>query len=286
MDIVAKQYVRDAEQILTNTTYLEYFSYFKSIKQKHVAQLYEKAGNLFELTDNSLEDAGDNYMLAATYYIEVNLVMLSAINHQRAGKCFQKAKNYTKSSVAYRMALEQQPFDTNFVIKCSSSIAENYFALGNIAECIKWFESCIYANVKIGRDDLNFDFYDKLGIIYCTYLKRYAIGITLYDKLVELLQKRNDASLHIYCFISVLLRILANDDDDNMEFAKKYMDSLDKPFLQSGYADFLRNIFFLLGKDEKMLKTCRTYFEKEVAGLKNINVQTLINSVMGLKKMC
>ena len=219
MDIVAKQYVRDAEQILTNTTYLEYFSYFKSIKQKHVAQLYEKAGNLFELTDNSLEDAGDNYMLAATYYIEVNLVMLSAINHQRAGKCFQKAKNYTKSSVAYRMALEQQPFDTNFVIKCSSSIAENYFALGNIAECIKWFESCIYANVKIGRDDLNFDFYDKLGIIYCTYLKRYAIGITVYDKLVELLRKRDDVSLQIYCFIAVLLRILANDDD--MEFAKK-----------------------------------------------------------------
>lgn len=280
MDIVAKQYVRDAEQILTNTTYLEYFSYFKSIKQKHVAQLYEKAGNLFELTDNSLEDAGDNYMLAATYYIEVNLVMLSAINHQRAGKCFQKAKNYTKSSVAYRMALEQQPFDTNFVIKCSSSIAENYFALGNIAECIKWFESCIYANVKIGRDDLNFDFYDKLGIIYCTYLKRYAIGITVYDKLVELLRKRDDVSLQIYCFIAVLLRILANDDD--MEFAKKYMDSLDKSFLESGYAEFLRNIFFYAGKDVAVLERLYTYYGERVPGLDNVNVKELVRAVIAL----
>jgi tetratricopeptide (TPR) repeat protein len=280
MDIVAKQYVRDAEQILMNPTYLEYFSYFKSIKQKHVAQLYEKAGNLFELTDNSLEDAGDNYMLAATYYIEVNLVMLSAINHQRAGKCFQKAKNYTKSSVAYRMALEQQPFDTNFVIKCSSSIAENYFALGNIAECIKWFESCIYANVKIGRDDLNFDFYDKLGIIYCTYLKRYAIGITVYDKLVELLRKRDDVSLQIYCFISVLLRILANDDD--MEFAKKYMDSLDKSFLESGYAEFLRNIFFYAGKDVAVLERLYTYYGERVPGLDNVNVKELVRAVIAL----
>ena len=280
MDIVAKQYVRDAEQILTNTTYLEYFSYFKSIKQKHVAQLYEKAGNLFELTDNSLEDAGDNYMLAATYYIEVNLVMLSAINHQRAGKCFQKAKNYTKSSVAYRMALEQQPFDTNFVIKCSSSIAENYFALGNIAECIKWFESCIYANVKIGRDDLNFDFYDKLGIIYCTYLKRYAIGITVYDKLVELLRKRDDVSLQIYCFIAVLLRILANDDD--MEFAKKYMDSLDKSFLESGYSEFLRNIFFYAGKDVAVLERLYTYYGERVPGLDNVNVKELVRAVIAL----
>ena len=280
MDIVAKQYIRDAEQILTNTTYLEYFSYFKSIKQKHVAQLYEKAGNLFELTDNSLEDAGDNYMLAATYYIEVNLVMLSAINHQRAGKCFQKAKNYTKSSVAYRMALEQQPFDTNFVIKCSSSIAENYFALGNIAECIKWFESCIYANVKIGRDDLNFDFYDKLGIIYCTYLKRYAIGITVYDKLVELLRKRDDVSLQIYCFIAVLLRILANDDD--MEFAKKYMDSLDKSFLESGYAEFLRNIFFYAGKDVAVLERLYTYYGERVPGLDNVNVKELVRAVIAL----
>ena len=280
MDIVAKQYIRDAEQILTNTTYLEYFSYFKSIKQKHVAQLYEKAGNLFELTDNSLEDAGDNYMLAATYYIEVNLVMLSAINHQRAGKCFQKAKNYTKSSVAYRMALEQQPFDTNFVIKCSSSIAENYFALGNIAECIKWFESCIIANVKIGRDDLNFDFYDKLGIIYCTCLKRYAIGITVYDKLVELLRKRDDVSLPIYCFIAVLLRILANDDD--MEFAKKYMDSLDKSFLESGYAEFLRNIFFYAGKDVAVLERLYTYYGERVPGLDNVNVKELVRAVIAL----
>jgi hypothetical protein len=31
-----------------------------------------------------------------------------------------------------------------------------------------------------------------------------------------------------------------------------------------------------------MLEKCREYFEKEVAGLKNINVQTLINAVMGL----
>ena len=279
MDIVAKQYIRDAEQILTNTTYLEYFSYFKSIKQKHVAQLYEKAGSLFELTE-FLEDAGDNYMLAATYYIEVNLLMLSAINHKRAGICFHKAKNYIKSSVAYRMALEQQPFDTNFVIKCSSSIAENHFALGNIAECIKWFESCIIANVKIGRDDLNFDFYDKLGIIYCTCLKRYAIGITVYDKLVELLRKRDDVSLPIYCFIAVLLRILANDDD--MEFAKKYMDSLDKSFLESEYAEFLRNILFFAGKDAKSLERLYKYYGERVAGLDNVNVNELIRAVTAL----
>ena len=280
MDIVAKQYVRDAEQILTNTTYLEYFSYFKSVKQKHVAQLYEKAGSLFELNDDLLEDAGDNYMLSATYYIEVNLVMLSAINHQRAGKCFQKVKNYTKSSVAYRMAIEQRPFDTNFVIKCSSSIAENHFALGNIAECVKWFESCIIANVKIDRDDLNFDFYDKLGIIYCTCLKRYAIGITVYDKLVELLRKRKDVSLPIYCFIAVLLRILANNDD--MEFAKKYMDSLDKSFLESGYAEFLRNIFFYAGKDVAVLERFYTYYGERVPGLDNVNVQELVRAVIAL----
>jgi hypothetical protein len=75
---------------------------------------------------------------------------------------------------------------------------------------------------------------------------------------------------------------LANDDD--MEYAKKYMNTLDKPFLQSGYADFLRNIFLFTETDQQMLEKCRIYFEKEVAGLKNINVQSLINAVMGVKK--
>ena len=279
MDIVAKQYVRDAEQLLNNTTYMEYFSYFKSLKQKHVAQLYEKAGNLFELTE-LFEDAGNNYMLAATYYIELNLCMLSAINHKRAGNCFHKVKNYSKSTVAYQMAIEQRPFDQDFIVKCSSSIAENHFALGNLAECIQWFEKCIYANVKIGRDDLNFDFYDKLGIIYCTCLKKYAIGITVYDKLVELLRKRRDVSLPIYCFIAVLLRILANDDD--MEFAKKYMESLDKSFLESEYAEFLKNIFFFAGKDMEMLGRLYKYYGERVAGLDNINVHTLIRAVIAL----
>jgi tetratricopeptide (TPR) repeat protein len=284
MEQVARQYVIDAEKLLKTTSYLEYFSYFKNLKLKEVAKIYQKTANLLESLGN-FEQAAQNYVLSATYYIELDNTMLSVLNHCNAGNCFKKARNYKKSTISYLMVLEQC-FEHDLIIKCSSCIAENYFDMGNVAESVQWFEKCIQSNVKIGRDDLNFDFYDKLGIIYCTYLKRYAIGITLYDKLVELLQKRNDASLHIYCFISVLLRILANDDDDNMGFAKKYMDSLDKPFLQSGYADFLRNIFFLLGKDEKMLKTCRTYFEKEVAGLKNINVQTLINSVMGLKKMC
>lgn len=279
MDIVAKQYVRDAEQLLNNPTYLEYFSYFKTVKLKHVAQLYENAGNMFELNE-LFEDAGNNYMLAATYFIELNLLLMSAINHKRAGNCFQKAKNYTKSTVAYLMALEQQPFDTDFVVKCSGGIAENHFALGNVAECIKWFESCIITNVKNGREDLNFDFYDKLGIIYCTCLKKYAIGITVYDKLVELLRKRGDVSLPIYCFIAVLLRILANDDD--MEFAKKYMESLDKSFLESGYADFLKNIFFFAGKDAGILEKFYKYYGERVPGLDNVNVQELVRAVIAL----
>ena len=279
MDIVAKQYAQEAQDLINKTTYLEYFSYFKTMKQKHIARLYDKAGNMFELID-SFEEAGNNYILSATYYIELDYLLLSALNHKRAGDCFKKSANYTKSTVAYMMAIEQQHFDPDFVVKCSSYIAENYFALGNVAECIQWFEKCIIANVKIGRDDLNFDYYDKLGIIYCTCLKRYAIGITMYDKLVELLRKRGDVSLSIYCFISVLLRILSNDDD--MEFAKKYMDSLDKSFLESGYAEFLRNIFFFAGKDSEMLKKIHKHYGERVPGLDNVNVQTLIRAVIAL----
>lgn len=276
MDIVAKQYAQEAERLINNTTYLEYFSYFKTIKKKHIVRLYEKAGDLFELIE-SFEDAGNNYMLSATYYIELNCLVLSALNHKRAGDCFKKSANYAKSTAAYLMAIEQH---TDFVVKCSEYIAENYFALGNVAECIQWFEKCIIENVKNGRDDLNFDYYDKLGIIYCTCLKRYAIGITVYDKLVELLRKRGDVSLPIYCFIAVLLRILANDDD--MEFAKKYMESLDKSFLESGYAEFLKNIFFFAGKDAHSLEQLYKYYGERVAGLDNVNVHELIRAVIAL----
>jgi len=279
MDIVAKQYAQEADQLINNTTYLEYFSYFKTMKKKHVVSLYEKAGNLFELVE-SFEEAGEKYMLTATYYIELNKIVLSALNHKRAGDSFKKSANYAKSTVAYLMAIEQQSFDTDFVVKCSELIAENYFAQGNVAECIQWFEKCIHANVKNGRDDLNFDYYDKLGIIYCTCLKRYAIGITVYDKMVELLRKRGDISLPIYCFIAVLLRILANDDD--MEFAKKYMDSLDKSFLESGYAEFLKNIFFFAGKDTEMLKRLYKHYGERVPGLDNVNVHELIRAVIAL----
>jgi tetratricopeptide (TPR) repeat protein len=278
MERVAKQYICDAETLLRNVSYLEYFTYFKNLKIREVARTYQKAANIFE-SIRKFEEAAENYVLSATYYIEQENTVMSVINHCNAGECFKKARNYKKSTVSYLMVLEQC-FEHDLTIKCSSSIAENYFELGNVTESVQWFEKCIYANVKIGRDDLNFDFYDKLGIIYCTYLKRYAIGITMYDKMVEILRKRSDVSLHIYCFISVLLRILVNNDD--MEYAQKYMESLEKPFLESGYADYLRNIFFFVGKDVKMLEKCRVYFEKEVAGLKNINVQALIDAVMGL----
>ena len=203
MEQVARQYVIDAEKLLKTTSYLEYFSYFKNLKLKEVAKIYQKAGNLLESLGN-FEQAAQNYVLSATYYIELDNTMLSVLNHCNAGNCFKKARNYKKSTISYLMVLEQC-FEHDLIIKCSSCIAENYFDMGNVAESVQWFEKCIQSNVKIGRDDLNFDFYDKLGIIYCTYLKRYAIGITLYDKLVELLQKRNDASLHIYCFISVFI---------------------------------------------------------------------------------
>jgi len=139
MDIVAKQYAQEAERLINNTTYLEYFSYFKTMKKKHVVSLYEKAGNLFELVE-SFEEAGEKYMLTATYYIELNKIVLSALNHKRAGDSFKKSANYAKSTVAYLMAIEQQSFDTDFVVKCSEYIAENYFAQGNYAECIPWFE--------------------------------------------------------------------------------------------------------------------------------------------------
>jgi len=278
MEQVAKQFVCDAEKLLNTTSYLEYFSYFKKLKIKEVARIYQKVANVFESL-GSFEDAGKNYVLSATYYIEVDNIVLSVLNHCNAGECFKKARNYKKSTVSYLMVLEQC-IEHDLTIKCSSCIAENYFEMGNVAESVQWFEKCIYANVKIGRDDMNFDFYDKLGIIYCTYLKRYAIGITLYDKMVEILRKRDDISLSIYCFIAVLLRILSNNDD--MEYAQKYMESLDKPFLQSGYAEFLRNIFFFLGKDREMLEKIHKHYGERVPGLDNVNVQTLIRAVIAL----
>jgi len=278
MDIVAQQHISEAEKLITSSTYLEYFSYFKNMKTKHIARLYKNAADVFEVI-GQFENAADNYVFSATFFIELNNHSISAFNHCKAGECYQKANNYKKSTTAYLMAIEQES-EQEFVVKCSGCIAENHFALGNIAECVKWFESCIISNVKIGRDDLNFDFYDKLGIIYCTHLKRYAIGITVYDKLIELLRKRGDVSLHIYCFIAVLLRILANDDD--MEFAKKYMESLDKLFLESEYADYLRNIFFFAKSDAKMLERLYKHYGERVAGLDNINVCMLIHAVSSL----
>jgi hypothetical protein len=98
--------------------------------------------------------------------------------------------------------------------------------------------------------------------------------------MVELLRNRGDVSLPIYCFIAVLLRILANNDD--MEFAKKYMESLDKSFLESGYAEFLRNIFFFARKDSHSLEQLYKYYGERVAGLDNINVYELIRAVIAL----
>ena len=276
MEFSAKQFVCDAEKLLSTISYLEYFSYFKNLKYKQVARNYQKAADLYNCA-GLYELAGDNYILAATYYIELDNTTLSSLNHLNAGDAYRKCKNYTKSTTAYLMVLEQTNTDKKLIIKCSSNIADNYIDSGNIGECVKWYEKCIQENLRIGRDDLNFEFYDRLGILYCTYLKRYAIGITIYDKIVEVLRKRNDVSLPIYYFISVLLRVLTN-----MESATKYLESLDKSFLQSEYADFLKNIVFFAGKDREMLTKVREHFEGKVPGLKNVNVQVLIDAVMDL----
>jgi hypothetical protein len=60
------------------------------------------------------------------------------------------------------------------------------------------------------------------------------------------------------------------------------MDSLDKSFLKSGYAEFLRNIFFFAGKDAEMLERLYKHYEKLVSGLDNVNVKTLIRAVIAL----
>ena len=277
MDNIANAYIDEAKSLINSKSYLEYFSYFKNVKLKHIARLYEKAAYIYELIE-LFSDAADCYVSSATYYIEYGIYIISALNHCKAGECYQKSKNYQKSTVSYLMAIEQQT-EHDFIIKCSANIAENYFALGNYSECIKWFESCIIANCKIGRDDMNFNYYDKLGIIYCTCLKKYAISITIYDKLVELLiNKKDTESLNIYLFISVLLRILANDDD--MEFAKTYFAAKDKIFFESEYGNFIRNIFFFANADSLMLKKIHLYYNERLAGLDNINVKTLIYTLI------
>lgn len=275
MEIVAKKYVDEANSLIETKTYLEYFNYFKTLKLKHIINLYEKAAAYYE-SANLLGKAADCYIFSATYYIETNELTASALNHFKAGETYHKVQNYQKSIISYLMAIEQKP-DPKFTIKCYNNLAENYFALGNYADCIKSFEMCITTNIKMGRDDLNFDFYDKLGIIYCTCLKKYAIAITVYDKLVELLRKRGDISLPIYCFIAVLLRILANNDD--MEYAKKYMESLDEFFVKSEYADYLRNIFVFSETDASMLEKFYKYYGERIPGLDNVNVKLLINTI-------
>ncbi len=269
MIIVAKQYVNEANSLIQSKSYLEYFSYFKRLKLTQIARTFQKAGDIYEAI-GYLKDAAENYTLSATYYIEINNNSLSAINHEKAGSCYKKIKEYNKSNISYMMVLEQH-FEHNLTINCYNSIAENYFDMGNITESIKWFEKCIQSNIKIGHDDLNFVFYEKLGIIYTNFLKHYSIAVTIYDKLVN-----NSVYQHIYCFIGVLLRILANED---ILYAKKYMESLDKSFLESKYADFLENIFILRGKNNSLLIQQQTYFEEYIPELKNINVQMLLNTV-------
>lgn len=279
MSIIANQYICEAESLISSTAYLEYFSYFKTLKKKHIATLYEKAAVIYE-TNNYANDAADSYIFSAKYYTEINDLNNSAMNRIRAGNCYKKIKDYQKSSTCYLVALEyfEEQKNIDFVISCFNNLAENQFASGNHQESIKYFESCIFANVKRNRDELNFDFYDKLGIIYCTCLKKYAISITIYDKLVKLLIKREDQlSLNVYYFISILLRILANDD---IEFAKTYFTKTNKPFLESEYADFAQNILFFVNSDQEIMEKLYNYYRGRVFGLDNINVRLLINSVI------
>ena len=65
MEQVAKQFVCDAETLLRNVSYLEYFTYFKNLKIKEVARTYQKAANLYESL-GKLEEAAQNYVLSAT----------------------------------------------------------------------------------------------------------------------------------------------------------------------------------------------------------------------------
>jgi hypothetical protein len=60
------------------------------------------------------------------------------------------------------------------------------------------------------------------------------------------------------------------------------MDSLDKSFLESEYADFLKNIFFFAGKDVPTLERLYKYYGERLAGLDNVNVNELIRAVIAL----
>jgi tetratricopeptide (TPR) repeat protein len=277
---IADKYREEALTLIATYGVLEYMSYFRILKLKQIAKLYEKAAAEYT--------ASDTYVAAAECYFSAAYnFMLAEVSDKAAQYYILAAKmydfiDYNKSIAAYLHAADvyENHNRTEMCIKCYNNVANIYLREHKFKEAIRFFEMCVQLPGSEGRDIVPFQ--ERIAMIHVVYYKYYSIAITVYDSIIQ--KTTNEQILYPFMMISILLRILVNEDKSSIE---RYIDSClgVGTFLNTDYFVFIRELIYIiysnleqLEKKQKM-NDCYKFYSKREAGFNNIVVSHLVMQV-------
>ena len=277
---VADKYREEALTLITTQNVLEYMSYFRILKLKQIAKLYEKAAAEYTASDIFVS-AAECYFAAAYNFMLADVLDKSAQHYILSAKMYDFI-DYKKSITAYLHAVDIYKIHnrTEMCVKCYNNVASIYLREQRFKEAICFFEMCIQTSITDNRDIVPFQ--ERIAMIHVVYYKYYSIAITVYDSIIQ--KTQNEQLLYPFMMISILLRILVNEEKSSIE---RYIDSClgVGTFLNTDYFVFIREILYIiysnleqLEKKQKM-NDCYKFYSKREAGFNNIVVSHLVMQV-------
>jgi tetratricopeptide (TPR) repeat protein len=276
MNTLAESYKKEATEIINSPGAIDYFSYFRKIRHKQAAKLFEKAAAEYTACD-SVGYAAECYFAAAYNFMLADISDKSAQFYILAAKMFDSSE-YNKKIEAYLHAVDIYNIlrRSDMCIKCYDNVAGIYFQTGKFKESIMFYEQCVQISGKFGYSPVNFQ--EKIAAIQITQLGYYATAITVYDSII---QKTMDYPIvYPFMMIAILLRILMNED---LDCADKYFEWClgVKGFMNTEYYLFIEEIRHILDSNggKQKINDCYTFYCAREGGFSNVVVAFLVSKL-------
>lgn len=275
MNNIADSYREEANQIILSSSAIEYFSYFRKSKYKHAAKLFEKAAAEYTACDIS-------YSAAECYYSAAYNFMLASV-YDKSAQCYilaakmYEATEYNKSITAYLHAADIYELERRFdmCMKCYDTVAGIYLKNGLNKEAIRFYEQCIQTASK-GQYNTVF-FQEKIAVIHTTCFCYYATAITVYDSIIQ--KTLNEPIVYPFMMIAIMLRILSNDENNNIQKYINWCLGVDG-FSTTDYYMFIKDVLKYMKTDKNLLNIRYMSYCERGNGFNNVVVSFLMSQIM------
>lgn len=277
MNSLAESYREDAKEYIKHPGgIIDHLPYFRKLRYKNAAKLFEKAAAEYTTCDTT-DSAAECYFSAGYHFMLAEVYDKSAQCYILAAKMYRSAE-YHKSITAYLHASDiyETQRRPDMCMKCCDTVACIYTQNGKFKEAVQFYEQCIKIACKDRYSPVHYQ--EKIAAIQITQFGHFATAITVYDSMIQ--RTMGEPIVHPFMMIAILLRILEHEEAANI---KKYIDwclSI-KGFMNTDYFMFVKEIMVILESNRGSIGECYAFYKEREKKFSNAVVGFLVSKIMG-----